>query len=623
MTATVFADLEGTAAPPDTALATVTAALAGGYDDVAGTRGRSLVFPVPGSLPRRTPVRHLDCTAMFRGCDGRLWSLRTRGHPWTPPMLATAARLLGAVPERTPAAELALRVGFVVDCPVSIHDALLEPDDAIAAPRRTAGMLLLGMDLLAGTAAATPGTPLARRHALLEHGVRAALARERRRFAAALDPVLLARTVGGGAAVYNFLVTGSSATQRARNDLARTFPLLVPAAATDDAPEFGARVREIAESGAPFVRALARAIGVRPVVLKSLVGVPAERAGGGWSQRPRALLTLLDALRTEDLPGADDDLAWARFNEAVALAQRVFRRAPWTSPLALCWLRGAARGRWRMLERDAGEAAGLADRAAAIDAFHDAATEALTLLAEDRGTAAAAAPLAARVALDRRLAVSTPAALLRLAERFACALADARGLCAEEAGTLAGERFAPLLPADFVSSCGRRRVSSLSTPAAMRAHGRALGICLESSYAAHYTAECVAGNAFLLAFHDTVTGAPCATAELTLQRYHGTRHVALEVVQFTGRHNGVPSTPCLDALGEVLASVETKTMQAHLDRTWIAATERRRLDRTGRRRRARLLPIVHALGDAMGRAEVDALVAETQRLVAATAFAPC
>ncbi|MCQ6513200.1 hypothetical protein NPN18_25880, partial [Vibrio parahaemolyticus] len=83
--------------------------------------------------------------------------------------------------------------------------------------------------------------------------------------------------------------------------LARTFPLLLPAAATDGAPDFGARVREIAESGAPFVRTLARALGVRPVVLRSLVGVPAERAGGGWSQRPRALLTLLDALRAEDL----------------------------------------------------------------------------------------------------------------------------------------------------------------------------------------------------------------------------------------------------------------------------------------------------------------------------------
>ncbi len=599
MTATALADIEGTAAQPDTALAAAAAALAGGYDDVAGTRGRSLVFPVPGSLPRRTPVRHLDCTAMFRGGDGRLWSLRTRGHPWTPPMLATAARLLATVGERVPAAELALRVGFVVDCPVSIHDALLEPDDAIAAPRRTAGMLLLGMDLLAGPEAATPATPLGRRQALLEHGVRTALARERRRFAAALDPVLLARAGGAGAGAYNFLVAGGSALQRARSDLARTFPLLLPAAATDDAPEFGARVREIAESGAPFVRTLARATGVRPVVLRSLVGVPAERAGGGWTQRP----------------------AWARFNEAAALAQRVFRRAPWTSPLALSWLRGAARGHWRMLERDAGEAARLNDHAAAIDAFHDAATEALTLLAEDRGTAAAAAALAARVALDRRLAVSTPAALVRLAERYTRALADARGLCAEEAGTLAGERFAPLLPADFVSSCGRRRVSSLSTPAAMQAHGRALGICLERSHAAHYAAECVAGHAFLLAFHDTVTGAPCATAELALERHHGTRHVALEVLQFTGRHNGVPSTPCLDALGEVLASVETKAMQSHLDRTWIAATERRRLDRIGRRRRARLLPIVHALGDAMGRAEVDALLAETQCLAAASATA--
>ena len=607
------------ATAPAAEVATAAAALAGGYDDVAGTLGRSVVFPVPGSLPRRTPVRHLDCTALLRSIDGRLWSLRTQGLPWTPPMLSAAARLLATVGERIPANELALRVGFVVDCRVSIHDALLESDNAIAAPRRTAGMLLLGMDGAMGAAAAEPGTVLARRQAELERDVRAGFARERERFVGTLDPVAMTLAGTAGADAYNFLVTGSAATQRARRDLARTFPLLLPAAASDVAPEFGALVRETAESGAPFVRTLARALGVRPVVLRNLVGVPAERAGGGWSQRPRALLTLLDALRTEDLPGADDDLAWARFNQAAALAQRVFRRAPWTSPLALCWLRGAARGRWRMLERDAGEAARLNDHAAAIDAFHDAASEALALLAEDLGAASEDARTAARMALDRRLAVSTPAALVRLGERFTCALAGARELLADEAGTLAGERFAPLLPTDFVSRCGRRRVSSVSTPAAMQAHGRALGICLEGSYAAHYAAECVAGNAFLLAFHDTVAGAPCATAEVTLQRHHGTRRLALEVVQFSGRQNHIPSMPCRQALREVLASVEAPAMQAHLDRTWLAAVERRRLDRTGRRRRARLLPVVRALGDVIGRADVDALVADILRVATGTA----
>ena len=615
MTHIALDDVDDTAtALPEPALAAATAALAGGYDDVAGTRGRSLVFPVPGSLPRRAPVRHLDCTAMFRSTDGRVWALRTRGRPWTPPMLATSAQLLATVGERVAAHELALRVGFVADCQVSIHDALLDSDEAIATPRRTAGILLLAMD-------PTPCALLARRQALLERGVRAAIAGERRRFVASLDPVVLAQAGSAGAGVYNFLVAGSAATRRARCDLARTFPLLLPGAASDEAPEFGARVREIAESGAPFVRTLAHALGVRPVVLRSLVGTTPARAGESWIRRPRALLTLLDALRTEDLPGADDDVAWARFNEAAGLAQRVFRRAPWTSPLAMSWLRGAARGRWRMLEREAGEAARLNDHAGAIDAFHDAATEALQLLAEDRGAAADGARTAARAVLDRRLAVSTPGALVRLAGRFARALAAARELLADEAGTLAGERFAPLLPEDVVSRCGRRRVSSVSTLAAMQAHGRALGICLEREYAGHYAAECVRGNAYLLAFHDTATGAPCATAELALERYHGTGQVAVHVVQFSGRHNGMPSRPCHDALDEVLAGTAAPAMQAHLGRTWLAAVERRRLDRTGRRRRARLLPIVRALGDAMGGAEVDALVAETLRLAPGVAGA--
>ena len=65
-------------------------------------------------------------------------------------------------------------------------------------------------------------------------------------------------------------------------------------------------MRRVAESGAPFVRTLARALHIRPVVIRSLVGVTPELAGPAWSHRPRALLTLLDALRAEDLPRRDE-----------------------------------------------------------------------------------------------------------------------------------------------------------------------------------------------------------------------------------------------------------------------------------------------------------------------------
>ncbi|MBK9675163.1 MAG: hypothetical protein IPO82_07990 [Betaproteobacteria bacterium] len=588
----------------------------------AAALAASIVCPVPGTLPRRTPVRHIDCSAVIRCTNGTVWGLRARGNPWTDAQLAVAAEVLAAVAIGTPTDELALRVGHALDLRLSLDDPLGESLDAFWAPRRIAGMVLLGLDRPAGISDAVHGRALARQQQLLERGIRAAIVREWQCFCLGLDAQALARVGAGGGATYNFLVAGSTAQRRARRDLAHTFPLLLPCAVADAAPAPGATVRRVAESGAPFVRTLARALHIRPVVIRSLVGVTPELAGPAWSHRPRALLTLLDALRAEDLPRRDEPRAWAGFNRAVALAERLFRRAPWTSTLALSWLRDAARGQWRRLEVTAAESAQLQDRGAAIDAFRDAAAVALQGLIEDRGAPADRSPAATQAVLDRHLAALPPAALLRLADRFERALAEARVELADAAGRLAGDVFASLLPSDHVSRSGRRRVAALVTRHALQAHGRALDICLADSHVAHYAAQCADGRTFVLGFYDTGTGAPCATAELRARRDRASACHRIEVRQFTGRGNARASAHCRAALEEVLVATQTPAMQEHLDRTLLAALQRRRLGKDAAARQARLLPLAQALRRTVGEPQVGRLVTEALDATAEPAVAP-
>lgn len=250
------------------------------------------------------------------------------------------------------------------------------------------------------------------------------------------------------------------------------------------------------------------------------------------------------------------------------------------------------------------------DRAAVIDAFRDAAATALQGMIEDSGAPAERAPSATQAVLDRHLATLPPAALLRLADRFERALADARIELADETGRLAGEIFAALLPRDHMSSSGRRRVAALATRGALQAHGRELDICLADSHAAHYAAQCADGKAFVLGIYDTGTGYPCATAELRACRDRASHRYRIEVQQFSGRGNARPSAQCRAALEEVLISSQTPAMQEHIDRTWLSIAQRRRLGKDAAARQARLLPLARALRSAVGERVIGSLVAE-------------
>ena len=73
---------------------------------------------------------------------------------------------------------------------------------------------------------------------------------------------------------------------------------------------------------------------------------------------------------------------------------------------------------------------------------------------------------------------------------------------------------------------------------------------------------------------------------------------------------------------EVLVATQTPAMQEHLDRTLLAALQRRRLGKDAAARQARLLPLAQALRRTVGEPQVGRLVTEALDATAESAVAP-
>jgi hypothetical protein len=159
-----------------------------------------------------------------------------------------------------------------------------------------------------------------------------------------MNPEVCRSALRGGrinAAIYNYLIPEEHRTYRMQ--FAATFPILLLPMATALAGTAEADIRLAVDRGIPLTRSLAARWRIRPAVVRFLVGKTPDIVGAQWESNLAGLARLLDALRPEDLPGNRPD-AWAAFNRAVALAQRIFRRRSWASPAALAWLREVARG---------------------------------------------------------------------------------------------------------------------------------------------------------------------------------------------------------------------------------------------------------------------------------------
>lgn len=575
---------------------------------VAGIRD-VIVFPAPDGCLPAAALRQLANCALFRLDDATVWFLRTRGNAWTDERLARAARvLLDETRLRHDGDRLVerlrhvLRTATLATLPATLHDV-----DAIRWELRNVAIacMLRAPEFAAGG----PGTAqVAAAASAREAALHASLAAALARFDEATDrEALHAVTAATGAAdiaVYNYLAEPRHRGWRLQ--LARTFPLFLRAAATGGPASVGATLRAAVDDGAPLLRHLADRWGVSAGAIRMLRQLPAARVGAQWEDNVRGLVRLLDVLRPEDRP-QDDPAAWARFNHAVAVAERIFRCPPWASPAAQVWLRDAARRGLVDVDDAAAQAGWSPARIAAVQRFRDALARLLELGHGDAANAADAVPrLACEGRANRFVATRPPRRLAALARRFEREWRDPPAELAQASSRVAGESYLPLLPAELVAADGSRIASPLTDRGALDRHGRALDTCLDRAYLGPPGIDASNAARFIVGFLHARTRAPASTAEIRATRKLGDEGCELEVLQHTGFRNRLPSQPCIQALAETLAAARSRAGRAHLEAAFRALRDLGRRPEAAAKREAERILLTGVLTRTLG----PALLAE-------------
>lgn len=375
-------------------------------------------------------------------------------------------------------------------------------------------------------------------------------------------------------ALYNYLVY--EGFQKFRLQFASTFPGLVHTTLTTTSGSLGTELRTIVDQGAPLVKSLAARWGVRPGVVRHLIGKPSGQFGAHWASNIKALAALLNALRPEDLPGDDPD-AWRQFNKAVEVGQNLFHKPVWKSETALSWLRectnhiraGSCKIQSRWLPNQ--------NALKRIGRFRIILIEALRY---DIGitTVNAAQDLckALEGTVDDLFYRVDDCGLENIASRFEEGLIRLREEQTRVSNVTMGTEMWPLIPAHFISSDGTRMMRPLTTLIELEEHGTALRNCLGKGYAGRYIRKGSNGLTFIIGVYETEIGAPCSTAEFILKYRQGMLTHELSVVQHTARENTKPSAPCAKAVDELIHYCYSGNVRRHLEKGWRLIAKRNR-----------------------------------------------
>lgn len=534
-----------------------------------GLIAASMIFPAPEIALTPRPLGRFRSVALLRLVDGTVWLLSMPARAWTNARLDASARLLAAQafdPEPLETTTRRLRAGLKL-LDVAVESPCLETLDAAqwGLPQTARSVVARGTDL---PSAVRRTADLAARIRHVESLLHAALSKALAAFVAELDTEVLAVAKIDGAidiCRYNYLIYGPH--RRYRLQLAGAFPNLLTVAASADSGTLGRDVRTVVDAGRPLVKTLARDWGVRPCVVRALMGLDPATIGQHWLSDIRTLALLLDALRPDDLPGHQPS-TWQDFDTAVAVGKQLFQKPVQHSAAARWWLREcmrqlqrgspAARARW-LPSTDAGSA---------IRRFRETLTRALrreAVGATTNGSQAISA-LAER-AVDQLFADLAPRGLVDVAATFEAEHARAaRGIIIprDTQGIVSGQMLLPLLPRDFVSADKNRIIRALTTEAELAKHGEALGICLAGIERFNYFTSCRYGKRFVVGIFEATTGAPVSTADIVLELADGTGGYLLKLKQHTARGNSRPSPVCKRAVAELLEYCRGPEICRHL-----------------------------------------------------------
>ncbi len=299
-----------------------------------------IVFPTTEHFSDAEFPRHIRSVAFLRLVDETIWMLAIQGKGWTDGQLMVAGETLSNVSANAytkASVERLLRQELKI-ASVSLESPVLGFVDLRQWSVREAAYVMFKRltDRRSGYSSSESNAGL--RISTIEESLIDGLSDALDDFAEGLEPTALKISSANGQfnqRLYNYLV--HSSYHRFRIQFAETFPSLLLTSVLAERGSLGAELRSIVDSGAPLIKGLAERWGVRPGVVRHLVGKSSGHVGVRWSRDAMGLAISLNALNPADLPGDAD--AWGEFNHMVAVGQRLFGRPIWQSTAVLEWLR--------------------------------------------------------------------------------------------------------------------------------------------------------------------------------------------------------------------------------------------------------------------------------------------
>ena len=577
------------------------------FGEPVGQATSGLVFPATDVVLSPNPMGSMPSCVLIRLTNGTLWMARARGVAWTAHRIVRLSEVLVergiSSRSRETRHTLAAALGIPGMELLTLHLDPIDPDQWL-------------IDEIARALVQRGHRRGARGATAKVHAVRAVAGALEAQLSEAVDKVVAQLEPWGVNAarvarsldvrLYNFFVVGP--VPKYRLQFAKTFPLLIKVAVADGAHEDGAAIRALVDGGTSMIDGLQRIWGVRPAVIRALVGRTPDLVGHQWETNPRALAEALDRLDREYWPGTDPH-QWAGFNRAQDLWTRASRAEPVLRALVLEWVRHAGSARWSeesvsVLERRLLQPArGLV--ATLKKAFLSACTG--TAIVPEDSTPTIEAQFASSI--DRYLASLSEARLVDLAERFQDNFSRITGESSRELELLEGRAFLPLFPGRFTSSDKSRYLIPLRSEEALAQAGKALSVCLvESKTITYYARHCAAGKCFLVAVTDAVTQKALSLIEVALKP--GDSDFFPVIVQHRTHRDEQPAAACRRAAAELLLLCRTEAVQKHLRTGLAVLAEIEERKRSGALRAAHQRIMENALRATLGAETYKRLISE-------------
>ena len=560
-----------------------------------GSVRAALVFPSPDMLSGLPSGCVVSSTALLRLANGTIWLVKGEG------LTLTETRIMEFA-ESVLALEEAMRQGsarrVIAESP-EFRSLVIWDNISLRTISRQWGV---GEYVATLGSIGTVGDQLAN-VTTSEVSIVATITEHLNAFMQTLEQEALSTALGGTAFargainiwIYNYLIDTLRGAYR--QQFAATFPLMLASVACPaTCDRFDESLHRQIDSGGSVTNTLSVAWGVRARVIRHLIGKTAAVVGTDWEGHLPRLARLLDPLPPEVFP-SDDERQWSTFGEAVNLAEEWAEnyKPPFPDIVSRALLReyatsGKAKpGDMDRFFRSAHKVAG------AIGGLNRCLALVLAVEIETRHPGREI--LVERL---RHVSATTLNALLMKGKLVEAAARFNQEFAKIAAGREIGFRIIggtdvlPLLPSDFVSSNGKRRVKSLTNPDEFREQAKALSICLWDR--PEYLRRCRTGHSYILAVLDHMTGQPVSTVEIGArdESWHGGR-CELQVLSHLGESNEHVDDQSATAIDELLIHCNSPDIQTFiadsrhfLRELWLTRAARSRRQTDG----AQLVPIL-------------------------------